>query len=123
MGGRYLITFNIEEGEQELRKLGRLLYESAGQFYLDAARRRLSLHAERRSQTPELNARVAFKVCLALPIQNPFPSTLIAPEPPSFQGFCSFWNLKNPTIPVYDEPATCLLRRAQWMYGIVALYT
>ena len=56
------MLFSPTDGDADLKKLGRLLYEAAGQFYLDAARRRLSLHAERRSQTPELNARVAFKV-------------------------------------------------------------
>ena len=58
------MLYSPDNGDADLKKLGRLLYEAAGQFYLDAARRRLSLHAERRSQTPELNARVAFKVRL-----------------------------------------------------------
>ena len=70
------MTFDIAEGEPALRKLGRLLYEAAGQFYLDAARRRLSLHAERRSQTPELNARVAFKVCFKLSVMLLQPSKI-----------------------------------------------
>lgn len=58
---RCLVLLDRSEGEAGLRKLGRVLYEAAGQSYLDAARRRLSLHAERRIQTPELSARVAFK--------------------------------------------------------------
>ena len=66
--------FDPAEEEAGLKLLGRLLYEAAGQFYLDAARRRLSLHAERRSQTPELNARVAFKA-------NPTPSQWVPPIP------------------------------------------
>ena len=45
-----------------LTKLGRTLHEQAGLFYLDESRRVLSLHAERRAPTPELNARVSFKV-------------------------------------------------------------
>ena len=51
-----------EEGEAGLRKLCSLFFQAASQFYLDTARRLLALHAERRSNSPELNARVAFKV-------------------------------------------------------------
>lgn len=85
------MTFDPAEEEAGLKVLGRLLYEAAGQFYLDAARRRLSLHSERRSQLPELNARVAFKAC---PLLYPyFPGTISPCElrvrtelPASFRG-------------------------------------
>ena len=56
------MLYNLEDESASQKMLGRLLYEAAGQFYLDTARRRLAVHAERRSQMPELNARVAFKV-------------------------------------------------------------
>lgn len=42
--------------------LGKILYEAAGQYYLDSARRQLNLHAERRGMNPERSARVNFKV-------------------------------------------------------------
>ena len=45
-----------------LVKLGRSLHEQAGVYYLEESRRILSMHAERRSPPPELNARVSFKV-------------------------------------------------------------
>ena len=62
---RWIVLYNLDDEEASQKLLGRLLYEAAGQFYLDAARRRLTVHSERRSQSPELNARVAFKVpCL-----------------------------------------------------------
>ena len=60
------MLYSLEDQEGSHKLLGRLLYEAAGQFYLDTARRRLAIHAERRSQTPEQNARVAFKVGLPL---------------------------------------------------------
>ncbi len=63
--------YSLEDEEASQKLLGRLLYEAAGQFYLDAARRRLSVHAERRSQIPELNARVAFKVISHTSIKQP----------------------------------------------------
>lgn len=49
-----------------LVKLGRSLHEQAGVYYLEESRRILSLHAERRSPPPELNARVSFKVHLTV---------------------------------------------------------
>ena len=42
--------------------LGKILYEAAGHYYLDSARRQLNLHAERRGMNPERSARVNFKV-------------------------------------------------------------
>lgn len=49
------------EGEGALRQLGRALYEAAGTFYADDARRRLAVHAERRNPAPAVSVRVAFK--------------------------------------------------------------
>lgn len=58
---RCLLSLCLTEPEG-LAKLGRSLHEQAGVFYLDASRRVLSLHAERRAPLPELNARISFKV-------------------------------------------------------------
>lgn len=45
-----------------LVKLGRSLHEQSGVYYLDESRRVLSMHAERRAPSPEINARTSFKV-------------------------------------------------------------
>ena len=59
---RYIVFFNPKEEGSSLKALGKLLYEAAGQFYLDSARRQLSLLTERRGITPERSARINFKV-------------------------------------------------------------
>ncbi|KAK9807487.1 hypothetical protein WJX72_000478 [[Myrmecia] bisecta] len=52
---------SLAEGDGSLKRLGRILYEQAGLFYLDESRRLLSLHSERRAASPDLNCRMAFK--------------------------------------------------------------
>ena len=64
-----MATLAAGEGESGLRRVARLLHEAAGQFYLDDSRRRLTLHNERRNPPADLNARVAFKVCVS--VQRP----------------------------------------------------
>lgn len=59
---RWVATLSTSEGEAGLKRIGRLLYEAAGQFYLEDSKRRLALHGERRNPPPDLNARIAFKV-------------------------------------------------------------
>lgn len=59
---RWVISINTADGELALRRLGRVLYEAAGAFYLDDARRRLAVHQERRNPAPQTSSKVAFKV-------------------------------------------------------------
>ena len=63
---RWVISINTADGELALKRLGRTLYEAAGMFYLDDARRRLAVHQERRNPAPQTSAKVAFKVRRAL---------------------------------------------------------
>ena len=65
---RWVISINTADGELALKRLGRTLYEAAGMFYLDDARRRLAVHQERRNPAPQTSAKVAFKVSCALPL-------------------------------------------------------
>ncbi|KAK9904998.1 hypothetical protein WJX75_007420 [Coccomyxa subellipsoidea] len=58
---RWVVNMGTGEGEVGLRRLGRALYEAAGLFYADDARRRLAVHAERRNPSPAISARTAFK--------------------------------------------------------------
>ena len=58
---RWLTALAAADGEDGLRRLGRLLYEAAASFYLSDARRRLAVHADRRTPPPELSARVGIK--------------------------------------------------------------
>lgn len=60
---RWVVNMGTGEGEVGLRRLGRALYEAAGLFYADDARRRLAVHAERRNPSPAISARTAFKAC------------------------------------------------------------
>ena len=69
---RWVCQFDPEEGKGEqpsARRLHRVVVEAANQFYLDDARRRLSLHAERRAPPPEATARVSFKVLALTALQ------------------------------------------------------
>ncbi|BDA49831.1 probable trafficking protein particle complex subunit 11 at N-terminal half [Coccomyxa sp. Obi] len=51
----WVISFGTGEGEVALRRLSRALFEAAGAFYADDARRRLAVHAERRNPAPAVS--------------------------------------------------------------------
>eukprot|EP00884_Botryococcus_braunii_P005388 jgi/Botrbrau1/14850/Bobra.0326s0004.1 len=58
---KWVLGLDPGEGDAGLKRLGRALYEAAGSFYLDDARRRLAIQGERRQTPPALAARSAFK--------------------------------------------------------------
>ncbi len=43
---RWVISINTADGELALKRLGSTLYEAAGMFYLEDARRRLAVHKD-----------------------------------------------------------------------------
>ena len=69
---RCILPLSQTDLEGCLRRLARVLYEQANQFYLDDSRRILAAHAEQRTPPPELNCRICFKV----PVAHSLPSLL-----------------------------------------------
>lgn len=64
---RCILPLSQTDLEGCLRRLARVLYEQANQFYLDDSRRILAAHAEQRTPPPELNCRICFKVPFCSP--------------------------------------------------------
>ena len=60
---RGLLSYDPAAGAAALAALARALQEAAMAHYAAAAQRRLSVHGQRGSASPDLALRTAFKVC------------------------------------------------------------